>query len=101
RANGRGGRATATRNHHGLHEFVGHALFIAVLQRRNRIAALRLRLAVSQRAVSQLDALPAIVAVHGVIAPDHGSDFTDAQLAHFLLQLADVIPAAVWRGVAA
>ena len=52
-------------------------------------------------AICQLDALPAIVAVHRVIAAHHRGDFSDAQLPHFLLQLADEIAAAVWRSVAA
>src|SRR5208282_3437076 len=68
RANCRSRRPLAARNHHRLHEFVGHALLVAALQRGHGIAAFRLRLAVSQRAISQFDAFPTVIAVHGVIA---------------------------------
>src|SRR6266481_7494809 len=54
----------------------------------------------NERAVSQLDALPAIVAVHGVVASDQCRYFADAQFAHFLLQLPNVIASAVRRRVA-
>ena len=51
-----------------------------------------------QRAVGQLDAFPAIVAVHGVIAAHDRRNLADAQLAHLLLQLAHVfLPAVRWR----
>ena len=55
----------------------------------------------NHRAIGELDALPAIVAIHGVVAADERGDFADAELAHFLLQLLDEVAAAVRRRVAA
>jgi len=52
-------------------------------------------------AIGEFDALPAVVAIHRVVAADEGSDFADAEFAHFLLELADEVAAAVGRSVAA
>ena len=52
-------------------------------------------------AVGFLDALPAIVAVHGVVAADDGGNLADAVFAHFLFERAQEIDAAIGRGVAA
>ena len=51
-------------------------------------------------AIGEFHALPAIVTVHGIVAANKCRDFSDSQLAHFLLQLADVVAAAVRRRVA-
>src|SRR6267154_1148311 len=81
-------------------KFIRNVRFVAPLQRRNWIICARFRFAVNQRAIGQFDALPAVVAVHRVVAPYQRSDFADAQLAHLLLQLPDVIASAVRRRVA-
>ncbi len=54
----------------------------------------------NQRAIGQLDAFPAIVAVHRVVAPDKCGNLADAQFAHLLLQLPHVVAPAVRRRVA-
>ncbi len=46
-------------------------------------------------------ALPALVAVHGVVAAVDGGDFADAVLAHLLFELGDVARAGGGAGVAA
>src|SRR5215467_721328 len=51
-------------------------------------------------AVSPFDALPAVVAVHGVVAPYDGGDMPDAKFAHLLLKLADEVPSTMWRRIA-
>ena len=95
------GRGCASLGHHdGLHKFIRQARFITSLERRNRIIRPRFRLAMNQRAVSQLDALPAVVAIHRVIAPHQRGDLANTQLAHLLLQLPQVVASAVRRRVA-
>ena len=88
-------------DHDRLDEFVGDVLFVAALERGDRIVGAGFGFAMNQRAVGQLDALPAIVAVHRVVAADERGDFADLQLAHFLLELAHEVAAAVRRSVAA
>src|SRR5271154_1741951 len=51
-------------------------------------------------AVGFFDALPAIVAVHGVVAAADGGDLAHAELAHLLLELAEEIYSAVGGSVA-
>jgi len=55
---------------------------------------------VDDGAVGALDALPAVVAVHGVVAACKGGDAPNSDLAGFLLQLLDVFDAAMRRRVA-
>ena len=52
-------------------------------------------------AIGQLDALPTIIAIHGVVAADQRGDFAHAQLAHLVLQLLDEFAAAVRGRVSA
>ena len=85
----------------GLDELVGYVLLVAFLQRGEGITRARFGLAVHDGAVGQLHALPAIIAIHGVVTADESGDLSDLQLAHLLLQLADEIAAAVRRRVAA
>src|SRR5262249_30050054 len=47
-----------------------------------------------------LDARPAIVAVHGIIAAADRGDFSHANLRHFCLNFADVIQAGIGRRIA-
>jgi hypothetical protein len=51
--------------------------------------------------VGELDALPTIVAIHRIVAANHGGNFADAELAHFLPQLLDEFATAVRRSIAA
>ena len=76
-------------------------VFVARAHRGNRVAEFAVGVAMNHRAVGLLDSFPAIVAIHCVVAADHGSDLADAVLAHFLFELADKIDAAVRRRVAA
>src|SRR5208283_1376417 len=91
----------AAGDYDGLHKFVGDALFVALLEGGDRIVGFGFRFAVDEGAIGEFDALPAVVAVHGVVAANEGGDFADTEFAHFLLEFADVIAAAVGRGVAA
>jgi hypothetical protein len=56
---------------------------------------------VHHRAVSFFDALPAIIAVHGVIAAADAGNLADAVFAHLLLELSHVVDAAIRRRIAA
>src|SRR5271168_712770 len=69
-ADGGRGCAGAFRYHDGLDEFVGDVLLVAALQRGEGIGGARFGFAVDEGAIGEFDALPAIVAVHGVIAAD-------------------------------
>src|ERR1700719_574015 len=59
------------------------------------------RFAMNDSTVGQLDALPAVVAVHRVVAAGECGDFAHSKFAQLSLQLADVVASAVWRRVAA
>jgi hypothetical protein len=52
-------------------------------------------------AIGFFDALPAIVAIHSVVASADGSNLAHTELAHFLFELLDKFDSAVRRGVAA
>src|SRR5262249_56944930 len=54
-----------------------------------------------QEAVGLLDAVPAIIAVHGVEAADDRADAADADFAQLCLDAADEVDAAAGRRVAA
>src|SRR6202043_3463209 len=71
-AHGRRGWSGATGNYDRLDEFLGEVVLVALLQRGNGIAGFGFRLAVGEGLVGELDALPAVVAIHGVIAADEG-----------------------------
>jgi hypothetical protein len=100
RAHGFGRGLIPAGNHDGLDEFVAHSLFVASLEPGHGIAHAGFGFAVNQRAVGECDAFPAIVSVHRVVPAYDGSDFADAKLAHPLLQLADVVTAAVGGRIA-
>src|SRR6185312_6071056 len=52
-------------------------------------------------AETALNALPALIAIHRVVAPGDGGDFADADFAQLLLYLAEVAETALGRRVAA
>ena len=76
-----------------LHELVG----VLVLLRMGVVTRLyafhhvghSAALAVYQQVVGQFDAVPMLVAVHGVVTPDDGRDSTRARLLHVFLQVSD------------
>ena len=63
----------------GFQEFIGHILLVVLLDGRDDILTL-LALALDQAVHCDLDALPALVPVHRVIATDDRRDFPDALL---------------------
>ena len=68
-----------------LDEFVGHSLGIAFLHGPDHVVTLA-ALAVDEHIVCEFEALPALVAVHGIIAADDRCDFSGASgavLPHF------------------
>ena len=85
----------------GDDEFVGDAFFVAGADGGERIGEFCIGFAVGHGAIGFFDAIPAIVAVHGIVAADDGGDLADAVLAHFLFERLQKIDAAVGRGVAA
>ena len=62
-----------------LDEFVRHAVFVALLNGVDRVGILH-ALAVNERVVSVLQAVPALVAIHRVVAAHDGRDLADAEL---------------------
>ena len=57
----------------GNHEFIVHAVAIGCLDRSMRVGKAR-TLRIDKRRIGFGDALPALVAVHGVVAAEHGYD---------------------------
>src|SRR5260370_4333099 len=101
RSQRRGRGAASLGDNDGLHEFVGDVLLVAAPEGGDRIVRASFRFAVDDGAIGEFDALPAIVAVHGVIAADQGGNLPDAEFTTFLLELAHEIAAAARRRVAA
>src|SRR5581483_3835124 len=83
-------------------KFVGHAAVIGILHAGDGIRVFRgFTVAEDHRVEGFGNALPAAIAVHGVIAAADGGDFATVVLAHFLLQLLEVAGAASGHSVAA
>ena len=93
------GYAAALAGHGGYHELVGHALGVAVGHHLSG-GALH-AFAVYEGSVGLLHAIPAVVAVHGVVTAGDGSDLAHAQLVQLCLQLVDVALAGIGGNVTA
>src|SRR5579884_2172519 len=87
-------------NYYRLDELVGNAFLIRAADGFYGVGRL-LALAVHQGIERPLYALPALVAIHGVVAARDSGDAAHADLADLLLQLFHVPRAALGRGVAA
>ncbi len=83
----------------GHHELVRDALPVGILHGGQRVRRLH-ALAVHQGGVGFLHAVPAVVAVHRVIAARHGRNRADADFLHFFQAGGDVLPAGGRRDVA-
>ncbi len=101
RPNRRSRRRGAFRDRDGVDEFVGDAPFVAAPHGFDWISRSYRSIAVNHGAISALDALPAVIAIHGVVAPGERCNPPASDLAYFLLQLLDKIHAAMRRRVAA
>src|SRR5512138_1811711 len=73
-----------------LDELVGDVRGVRSFDQVFRRLRFRVCLALSDRVVGALGAIPALVAVHGVVAATHRADPSDARLGEGLLELADV-----------
>ena len=90
-SNGRQRLAAAVGADEGNHEFVGHSLVVGVFHSLHRIGALAaFRVGENHRVIGLGNALPAPVAIHGVVASVHGGDLAAVVFAHLLLQLFQV-----------
>ena len=93
------GLASLVSDDDGQDEFIRDALVVRILDRGDGVARLA-SLAVDHRVVGLLDAVPAVVAVHGVVAPADRRDLAHAVVAHFLLERRQVFDAFGRRCVA-
>ena len=83
-------------------EFVGHVFVVGLFHSLHGIGVgAAFGLAIDHRAVSFGDALPAAVAIHGVVAAVDGGDLAGVVLAHLLLQLFEIAGAVGGQRVAA
>ena len=82
----------------GLDELIGHALVIALLDSLHHVVALA-TLAMHELVVGQTDALPALVAVHGIVAASDSCHHAGT-LGAMLLELCHKALAALGVGVA-
>ena len=85
----------------GNDKFVGDAFFVARADGGDGIGEFRIGVALNHGTVRFFDTLPAVVAVHGVVAADDGGDLADAVFAHLLFERAKEINTAIRRSVAA
>ena len=84
------------------HEFVGDSLVVRIFHSLHGIGTLAaFRVGKHHRVVGLGDALPAPVAIHGVVAAVDGGDLAAVVLAHLLLQLFEVSCAVGGQSVAA
>jgi len=84
----------------GLQELVSLALLVAFLDGLDWVGAL-LALSADDTLHTQLDAVPALVAVHDIVASDDGGDLANADLLGLVEQLLHVTRAALGVRVAA
>ena len=94
------GLALAVDAHDRLDELVGHILVIGVLHGGRHVRHALIADALDQGVVGDLHPLPALVAVHGVVAADDRGD-PAARLCEVLLELLDKALAAVRVGITA
>ena len=96
-----GGQRLSILHHHCRnHELVRHVLLIGSGDGAHTVGSLH-ALTLRQGLVGQLHAVPAVVAVHSVIASHHGSHFADADLFHLIGKLLHKILSGGRRGIAA
>ena len=89
-------------NDEGNQELVGDAVVVALLDARHGVGVrAALGLAVDHGVEGLALALPALVAVHGVVAAVDGGHLAHAVLAHLLFELRDIAGAGSGRRVAA
>ena len=81
-------------------EFVGYILFIGILYRLDRVGTLD-AFAVYHGRIGLLHALPAVVAVHRIVAAHHGGNLTHADLLELLGALGHIVFAGSRRDIAA
>ena len=91
--------ALITTDNDGLEEFVVLALLVALLDRRNGVGA-GLTLAEVQALEGNLDTLPSLITIHGIVTADNGGKLTSANLLDGLKELLHVTSAGLGVGVA-
>src|SRR5207244_10922130 len=85
------GLATVVHAYKGNDEFISHSLVIRFLRALNRVHVLGgFAIAMDHGIEGFRDALPAPVAVHGVVPAIDGRDFAGVVLAHLLLKLLEI-----------
>ena len=85
----------------GHDEFVSDILVVEILHSLHRVNVFAaLTVAVNHRIESLGNALPAAIAIHGVVAAVDRGDLAGVVLAHFLLQLLEIAGAVGGQGVA-
>src|SRR5712692_6573418 len=82
-----------------LHELIGDAFAVRLANSGDRITA-RASFTQSHQSISLLGALPSLIAVHRVVAPDDGCDFAHSVFAHLVDKLGDVTGSRIRGGVA-
>lgn len=88
-----------TSNNDGLEELVCLALLVTLLDGLDRVLA-GLALALDKTLHGDLDTLPPLVTVHGVVTADNRGDLADAELLDLVLKLLHVGGAGLGVGVA-
>src|SRR5438309_9603851 len=86
-------------NYDRLHELIGDALTVRLANGGDRIAA-RAAFTEPHQPMSLLSALPSLIAVHRVVAPDDGCDFAHSVFAHPVDKLRGVTGSRIGRRVA-
>lgn len=92
--------ASITVHDDGLQELVVLALLISFLDSGDRVTAL-LTLTKNQTLEGELDSLPPLVTVHGVVTTDNGGQLADTELLDGVQQLLQIAGARLGVGVTA
>jgi len=83
-----------------LDELVGDILSVPILDRLEEVISVDLvTLTIGESVDSQLDAIPSLVAVHGIVPTSDSADFSDADLLDVVLELLDVFGCGPGSGV--
>lgn len=84
----------------GLQELVVLALLISFLDSGDRVTGL-LTLTKDQALEGELDSLPPLVTVHGIVTANNGGQLADTELLDGVQQLLQIAGARLWVGVTA
>lgn len=82
-----------------LDKLIGNTVLVALLDRLDEVTLDLVSLALQQSLDSNLDPIPSLISVHGVVSSDNSRDFSDTLLLDKVLELGNVLGRRLGGGV--